>query len=71
MDDYQIPTTDGRHVTVRYDEQSNHAVIQLPPVTEGEEDQQMRTFGFELDDAQRFVDALDAVRNRMTGDVVG
>ena len=71
MDDYQIPTTDGRHVTVRYDEQSNHAVIQLPPVTEAEEDQQMRTFGFELDDAQRFVDALDAVRNRMTGDVVG
>ncbi|HEU0128711.1 MAG TPA: hypothetical protein VFQ48_08925 [Pseudonocardiaceae bacterium] len=70
MDDYQIPTTDGRHVTVRYDEQSHHAVIELPPAEEGEEDQEM-TVGFELDDAQRFVDALDAIRNRMTGDAAG
>lgn len=71
MDDYEIPTTDGRHVTVRYDEQSHHAVIQFPPPKEGEEDQQMAAFGFELDDAQCFIDALDAIRVRMARDATG
>lgn len=71
MDDYQIPTTDGRHVTVRYDEQSRSMVLQFPPAEEGEGDQEMTTWGFEPDDAERLVEALNAVRSRMAGDVAG
>jgi len=71
MDDYQIPTVDGRYLTVGYDEQSHSIVIQFPPPEEGEEDQELHTYGFEPEDAERFVAALDALRARMAGDGAG
>ena len=69
MDDYQIPTTDGRHVTLRYDEQNGKAVIHFPPAAKG--DGEKATFVFTLDDTTRFVDGLTAIHDRMTGGASG
>jgi len=69
MDDYQIPTTDGRRVTLRYDEQSRQAVIHFPPAEN--EDEERSAFGFTLDDAGRFIDGLTAIQARMAGGTPG
>lgn len=69
MDDYQIPTTDGRHITLRYDEQSRQAVIRFPPAEK--EDEERSAFGLTLDDAGRFVDGLAAIQARMAGGAPG
>ncbi|MGH4025245.1 MAG: hypothetical protein ACRDRV_11775 [Pseudonocardiaceae bacterium] len=66
MDDYQIPTTDGRHVTLRYDEQRRETLILFPPPVDGDDETQS-SFGFTVEDAERFVDALTALRTRATG----
>lgn len=69
MDDYQIPTTDGRHVTLRYDEESRQAVISFPPAAN--EDDERSAFGFTPDDAERFIDGLAAIQARMAGGASG
>jgi hypothetical protein len=69
MDDYQIPTTDGRYVTLSYDEQSRHAVISFPPAAN--EDEESSGYGFTLDDAGLFVDGLAAIQARMAGGASG
>lgn len=69
MDDYQIPTTDGRHVTLRYDEQSQETILHFPPPLDGN-DETPAAFGFTVEDAERFVDALTAIRARASGGAV-
>lgn len=69
MDDYQIPTTDGRHVTLRYDEQSRETILHFPPPVD-DNDETPAAFGFTVEDAERFVDALTAIRARAGGGAV-
>lgn len=66
MDDYQIPTIDGRHVTVRYDEQSRETILLFPPPVD-EDDETQASFGFTIENAERFVDALTAIQTRAAG----
>ncbi|HKR51505.1 MAG TPA: hypothetical protein VJT72_18375 [Pseudonocardiaceae bacterium] len=69
MDDYQIPTTDGRHVTLRYDEQSRQAMISFPPAEN--EEQERSGFGFTPDDAEHFIAGLTAIQARMASGASG
>ncbi|MBA2695839.1 MAG: hypothetical protein H0U62_08365 [Actinobacteria bacterium] len=69
MDDYQIPTTDGRYLTLRFDEETWQTVIRFPHAENS--DDEMTTFEFTLEDAEHFVDALDAIRARATGGAAG
>ena len=70
MDDYQIPTTDGRHVTLRYDEQSRETIIHFPPPLD-EDDETPAGFEFTIEDAERLADALTAIQTRATDDAAG
>ncbi|MGH3811517.1 MAG: hypothetical protein ACRDUV_03535 [Pseudonocardiaceae bacterium] len=69
MDDYQIPTIDGRHVTLSYDEQSRETIIHFPPPAD-EDDEAPASFGFTIEDAERFADALTAIQARANGGAV-
>lgn len=63
MDDYQIPTTDGRHVTLRYDEATHETVLTLPEDSTGQASAQLTP-----DEAERLVDALSEMYTRATGE---
>ncbi|HEY2762721.1 MAG TPA: hypothetical protein VGJ13_01685 [Pseudonocardiaceae bacterium] len=65
MDDYQIPTIDGRYATLRYDEQSGTAVLHLPPP---ENEGEVTACGFTPEDAERLAAGLTAIRSRMSDD---
>ena len=64
MDDYQIPTIDGRYVTLRYDQTTNEAVIHFPPPED--QDEEMPGYGFTPENAERFAEGLTAIRARMS-----
>jgi hypothetical protein len=72
MDAYQIPTIDGRHITVSYDEQSRETLIHFPPPAEGTDgdDETQSSFGFTTENAERIVDALAAIQARANGRTV-
>lgn len=70
MDDYQIPTTDGRWITLRYDEVTRQTVIVIPP-TENSDGAARSTVGLTPGDAEHFVDALTAIQARAAGGATG
>jgi hypothetical protein len=70
MDEYQIPTIDGRYVTLRYDEQHRETVILFPPPVD-EDDETEPAFGFTVENAKRFADALLALQARPTNGAIG
>lgn len=63
MDDYRIPTTDGRFLTLRYDEGSGEMVLTVPEDADGQ-----TSAALTLEGAERLVDALDEVCTRATGE---
>jgi hypothetical protein len=69
MDSYQIPTTDGRYLILRFDEETRQTVLRFPD-TENP-DEEMTTVGLTLEDAEQFVDALNVIRARATGGATG
>lgn len=61
--EYQIPISDGRYLTLRYDEDSQQTLLTIPEDADGQ-----RSADLTPEQAEQLVNALGEVYTRATGE---